>query len=474
VSSWSSQQAATAVDVNDRVVSLQNNITNEVNRATAAENAINATRVAKTGDTMTGPLTLAAVGDSTSVTIRNTTSGTGRQFRLNSTNNGNFRIVDDTGTVERLIITAAGTTTVNGSFQTTGNITSPTITVNNSPSTDPVFAIQTNNVSRWTIGRTAAGSRFYIARLNTSGVFIDTPISISETDGSVTLNKVILNDGINVKGTISNDSVSASLILNNTSGTNDTRVIFSHLGATRWILARSAATGGLVVGRFNNAGTYIDIPFSISDSTGNVTINALTVTTTLQSASLSTGQIVSTPSGTGRNIQVGDDVWLGDGNIANGLTVRGVQDFNQGYIRFGSSGTALGCNGDSVLKYGNDTVYHSGNLSADVLGFSYGTTNGIDWSKRPAGGGKVYVKYSGYMTFFAQRVAQVATYPFALEKIMDYQVSNIIPNDTIDRDQLAQFVNAPSLTQVRIVMQETAGDSGYPIGVRWTVEGIQA
>lgn len=475
VTSWTSQQPATAVDVNDRVTALQGNITTEVNRATAAENAISTSRVAKIGDTMTGALVVAAASDAASVTVRNTTPGTGRQFRINSTNDGRFRIVDDTSTTERFAITSAGVAAISGSLTVTGGASAVSVAANNVPATDPSFLLQTSGVTRWALARSASSSRFYIARMNSSGVFIDTPISVNETDGSVTLNKVNLNDGINVKGDIRNDSVAAALILNNTTGTNDTRIQFSHLGAVRWQAGRSGSTGTFTIARFNNTGAFVDNPLVISDINGQITVNSLIATTELRTAAFTaSGIIYSEPNGTGRNIQIGNDAWIGDINVGNTLGIRGVTDFNQGYIRFGNSGVSLGCNGDSVLKYGTDTVYHSGNLTADVLGFSYGTTGGVDWSKRPAGSGKVYVKMSGYMTFNQQRVAQVVTYPFPLEKIMDYQVSNVIPGDTVDRDQLAQFVNAPTLTQVRVVMQETAGQSGYPIGVRWTVEGIQA
>jgi hypothetical protein len=81
---------------------------------------------------------------------------------------------------------------------------------------------------------------------------------------------------------------------------------------------------------------------------------------------------------------------------------------------------------------------------------------------------------SGYMTFFNQRVGQTVSYPFALQQVMNYHCTNIIPNATQDFDQWAQFVNPPSTSSVTLVMQESAGNARYPIGVRWTVEGIIA
>jgi len=325
------------------------------------------------------------------------------------------------------------------------------------------------------MARSASSSRFYIARMNSTGVFIDSPISISENDGSLTLNRTVINDTLTTSGRIRINSADAVAFLNNSSGSNDPGVALAHLGNIRWYTGRSASLGAYFINRYTDTGVLIDTPFRIAENNGLTTVTSLQSSSTIQATtSVTAPQVFVTASGTGRNIQIGDDVWLGDNNIANGLTIRGVQDFNSGFIRFGNSNTSLGCSGDNVLKYGTETVYHTGNFNINNFGFDYGTTSGVDWSKRPAGNGKIYVKMSGYMTFNQQRVAQVVTYPFPLEKIMDYQVSNVIPGDTVDRDQLAQFVNAPTLTQVRVVMQETAGQSGYPIGVRWTVEGIQA
>lgn len=475
VTSWTSQQAVTAVDVNDKVISLQTSINNEITRATTAETTIGNTKVAKSGDTMSGTLSIVANGDNSSLTIRNNNS-TGRQFRINSTNDGRFRIVDDTGTVERFSFGSDGIVTINSGITTAGTVKATSAVINNNPSTDPTLQIQTNNVTRWSLARSVGSSKFYIARFNTSGVFIDSPIEINETDGSVALNKTSIRDTLTTNGAVRINSVGASYILNNTSGNNDITIDYKHLGNTRWIAGRSGSTGVYYINRFNSSGVYVDTPFYIREDNGTIVANSVSISSTLTvNSTITTPILYATTSGNGQAIRVGDDVWLGDGNIANGLTIRGVQDFNSGFIRFGNSNSTLGCtSSDSDLKYGGNKVYHSGNLTPNAWGYDYGTDGGVDWSTRPAGNGKLYAKYSGYMTFNQQRVAQTATYPFALEKIMDYQVSNVISNDTVDRDQLAQFVNAPSLTTVRVVMQETAGSSGYPIGVRWTVEGIVA
>jgi hypothetical protein len=44
----------------------------------------------------------------------------------------------------------------------------------------------------------------------------------------------------------------------------------------------------------------------------------------------------ATNNGNGTNFQIGDDVWLGDVNIANTLQIKGQQDGTKGFIKFGS------------------------------------------------------------------------------------------------------------------------------------------
>jgi len=53
-------------------------------------------------------------------------------------------------------------------------------------------------------------------------------------------------------------------------------------------------------------------------------------------------QFIASNNGNGTNFRVGDDVWLGDINIANTMSVRGVSAATSGFIRFGSDTNALG------------------------------------------------------------------------------------------------------------------------------------
>ena len=51
------------------------------------------------------------------------------------------------------------------------------------------------------------------------------------------------------------------------------------------------------------------------------------------------GQVYATNNGNGKNFRIGDDVWLGDVNTADTTQLMGVQNGNNGYLRFGNVGT---------------------------------------------------------------------------------------------------------------------------------------
>jgi hypothetical protein len=64
--------------------------------------------------------------------------------------------------------------------------------------------------------------------------------------------------------------------------------------------------------------------------------------------------VVTTSNGLGTNVKVGDDAWIGDVNLANGIGIKGQAIPTTGYVRFGSGGT-FGYDG-SNLVYGGTTV----------------------------------------------------------------------------------------------------------------------
>ena len=84
-------------------------------------------------------------------------------------------------------------------------------------------------------------------------------------------------------------------------------------------------------------------------------------------------QIHAGNNGNGTNFRVGDDLWLGDINVANTMRLMGQQDNTQAYIRFGSTNTSsLGVSGSGPLSWGGVL-----NVTGNILGAtaSFGAIN---------------------------------------------------------------------------------------------------
>jgi hypothetical protein len=77
-------------------------------------------------------------------------------------------------------------------------------------------------------------------------------------------------------------------------------------------------------------------------------------------STLTADQVLSTNNGNGTNFKVGDDIWLGDINTANTMSIRGQQSAANGYITFGNAdNTALGRASTGPLTYGGEKVSYS-------------------------------------------------------------------------------------------------------------------
>jgi hypothetical protein len=139
--------------------------------------------------------------------------------------------------------------------------------------------------------------------------------------------------------------------------------IFAEAGATdTWqkidntSILGGAGTGGNLAA-WTGSGTSLtlgDAPITYSGTSisipGTVTAN----------------QFHSTNNGNGTNYKLGDDVWIGDINVANTFRVQGSQNPNNGYITFGnSSNQGLGRAGTGNLTWAGSFTITGGGL---VLG----------------------------------------------------------------------------------------------------------
>lgn len=97
-------------------------------------------------------------------------------------------------------------------------------------------------------------------------------------------------------------------------------------------------------------------------------------------STLTADQVLATNNGNGTNFKVGDDVWLGDINVANTMSLKGQQSATSGYIRFGGDTNAFGYDGTKLSYAGNLTTSGltlSSTTSPIILNASAGTSGQV-------------------------------------------------------------------------------------------------
>lgn len=138
-----------------------------------------------------------------------------------------------------------------------------------------------------------------------------------------------------------------------------------------WVQAQGYSTspgGGSTTGTgsavYNTSPTLLGtVSASNITISGSLTASANTSTfgTTNTGNLTSSGSIVGSvvhanANNTGQNFRIGDDVWIGDINVADTMSIRGISGASaNGYIRFGSDSNNFGYNGTNLL-YGTEIV----------------------------------------------------------------------------------------------------------------------
>ena len=203
-----------------------------------------------------------------------------------------------------------------------------------------------------------------------SGQTIDGALSVTGNVQAATFNTLPIATGVNnvanqIVRTQANGYVDFGWI-NSISGNHTgsiTRITASNDQYLRYVTPAQFRTG-VTDGFYAPASTVSGVT---SVATGNgLTGGTITSTGTLTMSGSYTGdfsatgditadQFISTNNGNGQNYRIGDDVWLGDINVANTFRVQGNQNPNNGYITFGnSSNTQLGRAGTGALTWGGD------------------------------------------------------------------------------------------------------------------------
>ena len=152
----------------------------------------------------------------------------------------------------------------------------------------------------------------------------------------------------------------------------------------------------------------------VTDATGGIT----------GWSSLGVNILYTNNNGNGTNIKVGDDCWIGDINIANTMSVRGVQNSGVGYIRFGSDSNSFGYNG-SRLDYG-------GTLGAYTLTGNSVSANYIECFQFSANGTRVAISN------LEATAAKIAA--------LEYNVQDITTSTTLGSNSLYLVNSASDLT----------------------------
>lgn len=138
------------------------------------------------------------------------------------------------------------------------------------------------------------------------------------------------------------------------------------------LTAASAGVGTNLIG--GGTGTITSVAGITSGAVSNAqlvaaTVTSQTLTNATFSANVTADRFISNNNGNGENYKLGDDVWIGDYNIANSLRIKGVQDSANAYINFGTGDTAtLGRTGAGNLTYTAGFNADSLNATANVNG----------------------------------------------------------------------------------------------------------
>jgi len=185
------------------------------------------------------------------------------------------------GSVWSSFVGLASDNTFTGSntFSTTG--ASYRLRITSGSGNGKYVVYQTNGSTRWEVGSGSsaetgsnAGSSFQISRYDDSGTFIDSPIVISRSSGSVGL-----NDGSYV-----GNSTGAGSFFVSGAATFNRSLYFQTAFSTRWQIrvdstseSGSSAGSNFAINRYNDSGTSLGSALTINRATGLTTLESLSV-----------------------------------------------------------------------------------------------------------------------------------------------------------------------------------------------------
>lgn len=124
---------------------------------------------------------------------------------------------------------------------------------------------------------------------------------------------------------------------------------------------------------FNNIVTILG---NLTASVGTTTLGTINTGNLTSTASIVGSIVHANANNTGQNFRIGDDAWIGDINVADTISLRGLSGASaNGYIRFGSDSNNFGYNSTSAALVYTGTTFFTGNFTASAASAVFGNAN---------------------------------------------------------------------------------------------------
>jgi hypothetical protein len=256
------------------------------------------------------------------------------------------------------------------------------------------------------IGGNITGANNISANTFTANSSNATPLSVNLTGGAGNQNAVIQITGANTKG---GTGYVDFLNTNNQSGSSNTNIWFRLDSAGQYQIINSPYTqnifnldqaGNLSVPGSVVSGSFIQFGDGSKQYSANAALSNNQILAGLKSvsstANITFDYVATANNGQGTNFKVGDDIWIGDINVADTMGLRGQQNVQNAYITFGNNdGFKLGRSGSGPLTY-------NGGFNATYIQFGDGSKQ---YTANAGGGGG-----SGGFTTFADTLGNTVSY----------------------------------------------------------------
>lgn len=216
----------------------------------------------------------------------------------------------------------------------TGYMRIPNIQLNDVAGTYRALKFTTNGQDRWGLlmensaeTGTSSGGALWLVRGDNTGATSNV-MHFERANGNVTIFNTLFVNGPVVTNTLNGGSTGITVQGSgefNIGGSGGLRI-----GGNKLRFGTTASTEGLT---YSSGTLYLENNRNFSVGGGT----------------LFASKIELSANGTGNNIKIGDDATIGDGNVSNGIKIRGLNNTSHGYISFGNSGQTIGWDGSKHL-----------------------------------------------------------------------------------------------------------------------------